>query len=115
MMNLVNDREFESTLKDLEAYVCHSFTAPAPVREAVSLVTRSMREVLNHSNGSDIIETDTHVSIFDGLVVLCGDARDYVYDCHTRGITVDAAELFSMACRIADDTTSFTTQVQECI
>ena len=107
MMNLVNDREFESTLKDLEDYVGRSLTAPVSVREAVAMVTRSMREVLNHSNDATIIETDTHVSIFDGLVVLCGDARDYVYDCHTRGNPVDAAELFSMAYRIADNANSF--------
>ena len=107
MMNLVNDREFESTLKDLQDYIVQNTEMTNPVREAVVMVIARMHAVLTHANQDTVIETPAHVELFDVMVQECEDIRDYLYDCLSRGETVNAVELYTMAYRMAANASTF--------
>lgn len=107
MMNLVNEREFESTLKDLQDYVVQNTEMTNPVREAVVMVIAKMHIVLAHANQDTVLETPKHTELFDVMVQECADIRDYLYDCLSRGETVNAIELYTMAYRMAANATSF--------
>ena len=78
-----------------------------PVHGAVVMVNARMHAELTHANQDDGLETPKQVELFDVMVQECADIRDYLYDCLSRGETVNAIELYTMAYRMTANATSF--------